>query len=104
MGLARGGPHVGLSAPPANNSGCHGLGPWWASRWSLCAAGLSGSSRPAPRRQRSAGADAGEDQFLFVEGQLEEAEDDAVDEEVELGSAGAVGADLAMGFEEGVAE
>ncbi len=42
---------------------------------------------PPRRGERAAGADAGEDQTLFVQRQVEEAKDDAVDQEVELGSA-----------------
>jgi len=37
-----------------------------------------------PRGQRAAGTDAGQDQTLLVRRQVEEAEDDAVDQEVEF--------------------
>ncbi len=54
----------------------------------------------APRRQRSAGTDAGEDPPLLVEGQVEQAKDDRVDEKVDLGRPCSVPADLAVVFQE----
>jgi hypothetical protein len=45
----------------------------------------------AARGERAAGADAGENQLLLVQRQVEQAEDDAVDQEIQFGSAGAVG-------------
>ena len=51
-----------------------------------------------------AGTDAGQDQALFVQRQVEQAEYDAVDQEVEFGGPGAVGADTAVVIQERLAE
>ena len=45
----------------------------------------------AARGERAAGTDTREDQTLLVQRQVKQAEHDAVDQEIEFGSTGAIG-------------